>query len=240
MRVVGFPLLSSFVHLCVTSGPLFRVLYASCFLSVSAMTCTVYYLSFHVPLIRGLCTTFSLEVNIRCKTLWNLENNFPQTVKKNRPSSMYSSEVETLMTHCKVIVFRLMSELMGFSCFYIPSGLWNSIESYWSARCAVEVLVWIEGNIHRIPASLQLLTCSQICARVILSLPISAATLKIYVDNIKVAKGSFTGCCLSQSLAATECGHRLKSWDATAASRQKYGHRQASWSTAGFSEEETW
>lgn len=80
----------------------------------------------------------------------------------------------------------------------------------------MEVFVWIRGSIHRIPASLLVLTCSQICACVILSLPISAATLKIYVDNIKVAKGSFTGpSCLQQ--------HRLKSWNVAAARMQKYG-----------------
>lgn len=33
------------------------------------MTCTVFYLCFHIPPIRILCTTFSLEVNIGCKTL---------------------------------------------------------------------------------------------------------------------------------------------------------------------------
>lgn len=47
-------LLSSFMHLCVTSGPLFKVLSANYSWSVSAMTGTVYYFSFHMPLIRGL------------------------------------------------------------------------------------------------------------------------------------------------------------------------------------------
>ena len=66
----------------------------------------------------------------------------------------------------------------------------------------------MEGNIHLIPAPVQILTCSQICVCVcvcvcvILSQPISAATLKIYVDKLKVEKGSFTGSCLSKSLAA--------------------------------------
>lgn len=68
MQVNGFPLLSSFMRLCNLRS-FDRVLSASCFLSVSAMTCTVYYLCFHIPPIRILCTTFSLEVNIRCKTL---------------------------------------------------------------------------------------------------------------------------------------------------------------------------
>lgn len=37
---------------------------------------------------------------------------------------------------------------------------------------------------------------------------------------MKVEKGVFTGSCLSESLAATECSHRLKSRNLTAASME--------------------
>lgn len=54
----------------------------------------------------------------------NLETNFPLPVrKKNGPSSAYSSEVETFTARCKVILFRLMSELMGF--FLLLHPFWS-------------------------------------------------------------------------------------------------------------------
>lgn len=124
--------------------------------------------------------------------------------EKDRLSTAYSSEVETLMARRKVILSRLMSELMRFPCLDIPPDLWSSMESHRSIRSAAEIEVQVGGNIHHIlkslvSASVQILTCSQMHVFILFQ-PTSAAALQIYVDSTKVGKGSFIGSCLSHLL----------------------------------------